>query len=315
MPSHADLAAAGPRLGSASAYAVAHAVLHLREEGTPATVERVMALTGYGRSAVYDARARLREVWPEEFGPEAADVEEREYVLTWIAETKSAAGCADCGWNEHPGALHFHHRDPTTKRFSIARSAHKRRPEIEEEMAKCDVLCARCHAIRHLPPIPTSRIAVSGMPDERPPSRTPVLAGRLSLGPNGRTPATTNGSEARPAWRVALESVAADLPGRRSWDLYDAYSAAWDHVLALVPEARDPFPDLIALAVHMLETVLADDVDRAQVAKLVRLYGKAALFGLHKALGVTETDSTRDLYRYGRAVAQNVVAEMKGAPA
>lgn len=56
-----------------------------------------------------------------------------------------------CGYNEHPAALQFHHRDPTTKLFSMFRAV--RNPskyswdDILSELDKCDLLCANCHFI------------------------------------------------------------------------------------------------------------------------------------------------------------------------
>ena len=34
---------------------------------------------------------------------------------------KEAQGCMRCGYNEDGGKLHFHHRDPSTKLFSIGK--------------------------------------------------------------------------------------------------------------------------------------------------------------------------------------------------
>ena len=61
---------------------------------------------------------------------------------------KAERSC-ECG-QSHPAALQFHHRDPTTKLFDIA-SGHKAKSVIrlQEEIDKCDILCANCHAIHH----------------------------------------------------------------------------------------------------------------------------------------------------------------------
>lgn len=52
---------------SPAALAVALAVRVLTAEGTTPTVPKVQHLTGYGRTAVYDARAELRRRWPDEY--------------------------------------------------------------------------------------------------------------------------------------------------------------------------------------------------------------------------------------------------------
>lgn len=52
--------------------------------------------------------------------------------------------CIQCGYNRCIAALHFHHRDPTSKTFAIRQAKSLTRARIEA--AKCDLLCANCHA-------------------------------------------------------------------------------------------------------------------------------------------------------------------------
>ena len=60
---------------------------------------------------------------------------------------RTERGCKDCG--THEGCLHFHHRDPSTKLYSISRMwGYSIRVFLEED-AKCDVLCASCHRKQH----------------------------------------------------------------------------------------------------------------------------------------------------------------------
>lgn len=91
-----------------------------------------------------DRQARFRELNPNYFKERAA---ERRKML---ADIKLAQGCARCGYNEHPAALHFNHLDPTTKSFRIGSQVSRSWAKLEEEMAKCEVLCANCHAIHTL---------------------------------------------------------------------------------------------------------------------------------------------------------------------
>jgi transposase len=77
----------------------------------------------------------------------------REAVTRWRRRAKlrliEAAGgsCVLCGYDGHPGALHFHHLDPTQKRYTLSRAGHTRRfAEALEEAKKCVLLCANCHA-------------------------------------------------------------------------------------------------------------------------------------------------------------------------
>jgi hypothetical protein len=55
--------------------------------------------------------------------------------------------CARCGYDACGDALHFHHVDPVTKAFSLGRHAMGRAwKTLTAEAAKCEVLCANCHA-------------------------------------------------------------------------------------------------------------------------------------------------------------------------
>lgn len=59
----------------------------------------------------------------------------------------AGGACALCGYHRCVSALHFHHVDPSTKRFGlgsfgVARSL----AEAREEAKKCVLLCANCHA-------------------------------------------------------------------------------------------------------------------------------------------------------------------------
>lgn len=57
--------------------------------------------------------------------------------------------CQDCRDSFHPDVFDFHHEDPATKEFQWTRlrlfSAQRRRAEL----AKCVLLCANCHRLRH----------------------------------------------------------------------------------------------------------------------------------------------------------------------
>ena len=66
-----------------------------------------------------------------------------------IQQIKLDRGCLDCGYNARYEALHFDHvpgRGP--KCFEIALGTGRSRETLMAEIAKCDVVCANCHAIR-----------------------------------------------------------------------------------------------------------------------------------------------------------------------
>jgi hypothetical protein len=58
--------------------------------------------------------------------------------------------CADCGRSFPPYIMDFDHRDPSTKSFCLLadKVLLKNRDVLLAEVAKCDVVCANCHAIR-----------------------------------------------------------------------------------------------------------------------------------------------------------------------
>jgi predicted HNH restriction endonuclease len=58
--------------------------------------------------------------------------------------------CVICGYKKYCGALHFHHKDPTTKKFAInERELGKKWEVLVEEAMKCVLLCGNCHAEVH----------------------------------------------------------------------------------------------------------------------------------------------------------------------
>src|SRR5258707_866089 len=64
-----------------------------------------------------------------------------------LGAIKTSAGCGHCGYDAHPAALHFHHRDPATKDRTLSDLAKWGWGRIWDELEKCDVICANCHAV------------------------------------------------------------------------------------------------------------------------------------------------------------------------
>jgi transposase len=69
----------------------------------------------------------------------------RKVKLVLVAE---AGGCCVlCGYDRCVAALHFHHVDPSSKRFHLSMQGVSRSlSAARAEMAKCVLLCANCHA-------------------------------------------------------------------------------------------------------------------------------------------------------------------------
>lgn len=58
--------------------------------------------------------------------------------------------CMDCGQSffNNPEVMDFDHRNPTKKRFNLSGGNWRSYKEIDEEIAKCDIVCSNCHRIR-----------------------------------------------------------------------------------------------------------------------------------------------------------------------
>lgn len=171
---------------------------------------------------------------------------------------------------------------------------------------------------------PTSNLyhvrQVGSVPD--PPPSTPEPTGGFSADLQTRTSMNENHEQegalvlAEQSYLHVVRAQAAKLQaqGRRSFDVYrEVFSPAYDTVL------NDPDIDehervgrLIGMAcdyIAYVDGVRVEPEERRLVAKMVRQYGKAAMYGYSKALGVVEGGRV-DRFRYARVVAQRAVREM-----
>jgi len=65
----------------------------------------------------------------------------------FIRRVKLFLGCVVCGYKEHPNALHFDHIDIKNKKKEVSGLVTYSLLTIKNEMRKCRVLCANCHAV------------------------------------------------------------------------------------------------------------------------------------------------------------------------
>lgn len=70
--------------------------------------------------------------------------------------------CMDCGVKYPLFIMHFDHRDPSLKVKSVSQMTTHSLKKIQEEIAKCDVVCANCHGIRTHNGILTGKIKILG---------------------------------------------------------------------------------------------------------------------------------------------------------
>lgn len=57
--------------------------------------------------------------------------------------------CSKCGYSKCNAALQFHHLDPTQKEIKISAPNNKSWEKVKEELKKCILVCANCHAEIH----------------------------------------------------------------------------------------------------------------------------------------------------------------------
>ena len=56
--------------------------------------------------------------------------------------------CTDCKVQYPPYVMHFDHLPGCEKKFNISQALHRSKAEIIEEIAKCELVCGNCHAVR-----------------------------------------------------------------------------------------------------------------------------------------------------------------------
>lgn len=69
---------------------------------------------------------------------------------------KTSHGCVDCGYSDHPAALHFDHINPATKRADLGWAPDRTRLITKAKLRRfldhvdqyCEIRCANCHAKR-----------------------------------------------------------------------------------------------------------------------------------------------------------------------
>jgi hypothetical protein len=94
-----------------------------------------------GRAVIEAARRRRRAA--------GLVVDRRVEYRARVAAIKITEGCCDCGYNAHPAALHFDHvTEPKLGAISDLIKQGVAWAVIEAEIAKCEVRCANCHAVR-----------------------------------------------------------------------------------------------------------------------------------------------------------------------
>jgi hypothetical protein len=72
----------------------------------------------------------------------------RQKIKDYITELKEAGACFDCGRSYPARAMDYHHPDDNKER-NVSNSSQWGLSAVESEIAKCVLLCAICHRLRH----------------------------------------------------------------------------------------------------------------------------------------------------------------------
>ncbi len=71
----------------------------------------------------------------------------RAAIWKLLQDYKLIQGCCNCGYRDHPVALHFHHLvDKKSNVSDLVRSDYAL-TTIMKEVSKCIVMCSNCHAV------------------------------------------------------------------------------------------------------------------------------------------------------------------------
>lgn len=94
--------------------------------------------------------AAIRKLYPDVSGPGFRQLQERSDRLFEIVEEAKSKPCTDCGVEYPSYVMHFDHLDSANKKFNISEAATLLPSEsvLLAELAKCELVCANCHAER-----------------------------------------------------------------------------------------------------------------------------------------------------------------------
>ncbi len=77
----------------------------------------------------------------------------RAEVIPWLNAYRKTLRCSRCPETDWR-CLDFHHPDPAEKRMDVSELVAQGRSLriVRDEISKCEVLCANCHRMEHVPP-------------------------------------------------------------------------------------------------------------------------------------------------------------------
>lgn len=94
-------------------------------------------------------RAYMKDYNPRYRLIHAADIKSKRQQRKRDAIAYKGGKCQSCGYAKCEAALTFHHRNPDEKEYQLATMFAWKWVRIVQELDKCDLLCANCHAELH----------------------------------------------------------------------------------------------------------------------------------------------------------------------
>ncbi|MFN8518089.1 MAG: hypothetical protein U0667_01580 [Chloroflexota bacterium] len=114
--------------------------------------------------AVRDQREANREYYRRNREREIERVRARQDATRDLLRKLREQPCADCGHSFQPYQMDFDHLDSSVKAFRLTAGSAMLAPRqvIDNEVAKCEILCANCHRVRTRVRHHSSRQAATG---------------------------------------------------------------------------------------------------------------------------------------------------------
>lgn len=112
-------------------------------------LERMAQQRLAGGAKVRDRGQKVRKVRYKGSGGAYERAKQRYHSNRGRALEALGGVCTRCGWSEDSCALQFDHIDPRGKVYNVSTLfSCNWSPRLEEELKKCQLLCANCHAVK-----------------------------------------------------------------------------------------------------------------------------------------------------------------------
>lgn len=108
-------------------------------------------------------------------------------------------------------------------------------------------------------------------------------------------------------WESALRAVQADYEDVDSWDLEGLYILAAEKLIDQAEDRSERNKQLILLTADLIHELSGESADFRLVGVLVKRYGKAAIVGWARSIGVTEGWDQHQWFRYANGVCRRLL--------